>query len=248
MNDYEARLERLSTAERGDTVTVPAGWELPVPVPAIVARGAALSRIRPGMTFTHDGSSDELPWHAAGYGFEYTMTLAGIGLDVDVVDPAVVPVDAEGDETADEHINDEWDTTDVDTADSDEDEQVAVSDAAPDGDDDEESGPTPIGSVTVRVIPDTDGFIEKIAKVAGEAADAIDAAGFHLDEYQRERVAALEQAVRILESRRAPSTSGAKTFGDMFVRSGVPIVGVQDMVDVAAFIAEGDTGRAEVDA
>ena len=244
--DYETRLERLSIAKEGDTVTVSDGWEPPA------IRTPRMRGIAAGDVFTSDGTGI-MQWFLERTRDWYSSaSLAKAGLDVDQPDTAV-----------DEHINDEWDTTDVDDDEPDSFETAEASrwermghtstdglaaDVNAESDDDEESGPTPIGSVTVRVIPDTDGFVEKIAKVAGEAADAIDAAGFHLDEYQRERVAALEQAVRILESRRAPSTSGAKTFGDMFVRSGVPIVGVQDMVDVAAFIAEGDTGRAEVDA
>lgn len=249
-NDYDARLARLNAATRGDTVTIPDGWEKPSDA---LARRLAVRRadLRPGDVFTHDGE-DELQWelekgararigNRVWYESEH---LAQFGLDVDATDAA--------DEPADEPTAGTVYTVPAGT-------ELPTDGTLPDGavplgridadglvgdhgQDDDEDGPTPIGSVTVRVIPDTDGFVEAVAKAAGEAADAVDAAGFHLDEYQRERVAALEQALRILESRRAPDTSGTKTFGDFFARSGVPMVGVRDVVYVAAFIAEAETG------
>lgn len=117
-------------------------------------------------------------------------------------------------------------------------------------DDDQESqGGEHIGHVHVRVIPDTDGFVEAVAKAAGEAADAIDAAGFHLDEYQRERVAALEQALRVLESRRDPKAGNEGALAGLFSKgTTVPAVAPRDLIDVAAFIAEADTGRTGVSA
>ncbi|HEX7352509.1 hypothetical protein [Brachybacterium sp.] len=154
----------------------------------------------------------------------YSDNLPGLGVTADDF------AGSDADEPADE----------ADEADETDDDSITA-------DPDEDDGKTTVGHVHVRVIPDTDGFVEKIAKVAGEAADAIDAAGFHLDEFQRERVAALEQAVRILESRRSPRTgSGGGVLSSLFAPgTSVPMVGVQDMVDIAAFIADADTGRAE---
>lgn len=61
-----------------------------------------------------------------------------------------------------------------------------------------------------------------------------------LDEYQRERVVALDEALRILEARRAPETADkARSFGDVFAPTGRPMVKPTDLINVAAFIADG---------
>lgn len=67
-----------------------------------------------------------------------------------------------------------------------------------------------------------------------------------LDEYQRERVAALEHSLRILEARRAPETSDkARSFGDVFAPTGRPMVKTGDLINVAAFIADGTVAGGE---
>lgn len=70
-----------------------------------------------------------------------------------------------------------------------------------------------------------------------------------LDEWQLERVAALEHSLRVLESRRGPS--GGQTGAFQMIAGKpheVPMVKPRDLIDVAAFIADGDTGRTEVSA
>lgn len=153
--------------------------------------------------------------------------------------------------------------------------RVTVSDAVPEGtaiagdftaDDDEHDEPTSIGTVTIDVVPDTTAFEDRIKAVAAEVSGTLrgldeelealprpvsvitgsplsDLAG-HLDEYGQERLAALELAMRVLEARRRPSGTGTGFAG--LIGSGPgKMVDVQDMIDVAAFIAIGDTGRLE---
>ena len=63
---------------------------------------------------------------------------------------------------------------------------------------------------------------------------------YHLDDYQRERVAALHEALMILEVRRSPETTDkARSFGDVFAPTGRPMVKPTDLINVAAFIADG---------
>ena len=70
--------------------------------------------------------------------------------------------------------------------------------------------------------------------------DETDDDEYHLDDYQRERVAALDEALRVLEARRAPETADkARSFGDMFAPTGRPMVKPADLITVAAFIADG---------
>ena len=136
-------------------------------------------------------------------------------------------------------------------------------------DDDEHDGddePKSIGTVTIDVVPDTTAFEDRIKAVAAAVSDTLrgldeelearprpvsvitgrplsDLAG-HLDEYGQERLAALELAMRVLEARRRPSGTGTGFAG--LIGSGPgKMVAVQDMIDVAAFIAIGDTGRLE---
>lgn len=113
---------------------------------------------------------------------------------------------------------------------------------------------TSIGHVHVTITPDTDAFearLDELSARADELAARIATLPetYVLDEYQRERVAALEQALRILESRRAAKGAEPGSLASMFgKRAEVPMVGKRDLVDVAAFIADGDTGRTEVSA
>lgn len=61
-----------------------------------------------------------------------------------------------------------------------------------------------------------------------------------LDEYQRERVVALDEALRVLEARRAPETADKeRSFVDVFAPTGRPMVKPADLINVAAFIADG---------
>ena len=135
-------------------------------------------------------------------------------------------------------------------------------------DDDEHDGDEPksIGTVTIDVVPDTAAFEDRIKAVAAEVSGTLrgldeelealprpvsvitgrplsDLAG-HLDEYGQERLAALELAMRVLEARRRPSGTGTGFAGLIGAGPG-KMVDVQDMIDVAAFIAIGDTGRLE---
>lgn len=245
---YDARLARLHAATKENTVTVPDGWEPPS------ARPHRLRNLTAGDRFTNDGTGIMEWLHEGTRDWFSSGSLALAGLDVDQTDE---PTDDAGeyvrigDVSADGVALDPNRTNEACCGCGDCAEQCHGCDACdPVGEETADEDKTTVGSVHVRVIPDTDGFVEKIAKVAGEAADAIDAAGFHLDEFQRERVAALEHAVRILESRRAPQDGkGAGIFAAFTSPdTSVPMVGVQDMVDVAAFIADADTGRTEVSA
>lgn len=95
-------------------------------------------------------------------------------------------------------------------------------------------GGSTIGTVSVNVVPDTGDL-----KVTGDEPP-------QLDEYQLERVAALDEALRILEARRAPETSDkARSFGDVFAPTGRPMVKTGDLVTVAAFIADGTMAGGE---
>ena len=141
--------------------------------------------------------------------------------------------------------------------------------AADDDEHDEHDGddePKSIGTVTIDVVPDTTAFEDRIKAVAAEVSGTLrgldeelearprpvsvitgsplsDLAG-HLDEYAQERVAALELAMRVLEARRRPSGTGTG-FGNLIGAVPGKMIDVQDMIDVAAFIATGDTGRLE---
>ena len=96
------------------------------------------------------------------------------------------------------------------------------------GDEDERSRGTTFGTVSVKVVPDTSDL-----EVTGDEPP-------RLDEYQRERVAALEHSLRILEARRAPETADkARSIGDVFAPTGRPMVKPADLITVAAFIADG---------
>lgn len=96
------------------------------------------------------------------------------------------------------------------------------------GDEDERSRGTTFGTVSVKVVPDTSDL-----EVTGDEPP-------RLDEYQRERVAALHEALMILEARRAPETTDkARSIGDVFAPTGRPMVKPTDLITVAAFIADG---------
>lgn len=265
---YNDRLERLRAAGEGDTVTVPKGW---TPPPSIADR---LEGLLPGDVFTNDGDS-EVEWRLGvvvgsrrGLSLYSDSTdLAFLGLDVDGADePGSVTADGyavggfmrfgelSGDGVALDENTDEVDepvscgcgTCEAIAAASGNDDETD-DDGAPlrhcpcdacEPDDDDA-----IGTVSVRVVPDTSGFAEALA-------DAVpDHVKYRLDEYQRERVAAAEQALRLLESRRGPQGGTAGVFGNIAgTRAEVPMVGTRSLIDVAAFIADGDTGRTEVPA
>lgn len=96
------------------------------------------------------------------------------------------------------------------------------------GDEDDRSRGTTFGTVSVKVVPDTSDL-----EVTGDESP-------RLDEYQRERVAALHEALMILEVRRSPETTDkARSFGDVFAPTGRPMVKPTDLINVAAFIADG---------
>lgn len=238
-NDYAVRLERLKAAKEGETVTVPDGWEPPEACPVRARRV-----LKAGDTLTSDGTG-LMEWEHEGKRYWFASgALAKAGLDVD-------PVDEQDDD----------------------DETVGV----PAGETEADGEPVPacscgvcsppasakIDPVRVTVsdaVPETAGAIlgdfgaaESFGTVSadGVALDEVDedtaddAAGYQLDEFQSERVAALEQAVRVLESRAVTEPGKARTFGDLMKPSAVP---VRDLIDVAAFIAIGETGRLEVSA
>lgn len=236
--DHDDRLARLKAAKTGDTVTVPDAWEPPEACPR------RLRGLKAGDTFTSDGTGIMQWLHERTRDWFASDALALAGLDVDQAGEPAGETAGEyvriGEVSADGVALDPSRTNEECCGCADCAVQCHGCDAC-DPDDDDDDDRVSVGTVHVRVIPDTDGFVEKITKVAGEAADAIDAAGFHLDEYQRERVAALEQAVRVLESRRAPQDGkGAGIFAALTSPgTSVPMVGVQDTLEVAAFIADG---------
>ena len=265
MTDHDARLARvarLEDATKGDTVTIPDGWEKPDD-PEQSAR-ASRADLRPGDVFTNDGS-DVMEWalgkparHRDGNAIWYgSRTLARLGLEPDRtrtpdVDagPRVSVSDAvpEGTAILGDFSQEPETTTRGEKARA---ARDADADDAPQGEDGES---TSIGSVTVTVTPDTAAFearLDTLSVQADELAARIATLPetYELDEYQRERVAALEQALRVLESRRPGRGAEAGSLAAMFgKRADVPLVGKRDLVDVAAFIANGDVVFPEVKA
>lgn len=236
--DHDARLSRLSAAPAGATVTVPAGWVKPTTLPKELFAWPSLAGVslEPGDTFCNDGTGDRLCWaldddardRTGNWQWHTAKQLAALGLDVDEV-PAPEPVP-----------------------------ETIVTDAVPAG----TAIAGDFSGETVWGAPADDGLdeaqrvriaalehgprvldVDEADEPAGETA-----AGFHLDESQRERVAALEHAVRVLESRRPAEPGPKQSFADILGRTGRAAVSAQDMIDVAAFIADGETGRLEVEA
>lgn len=111
------------------------------------------------------------------------------------------------------------------------------------------AGPADDGSGTaiLDVVPDTDAFRDAVRKVSERPAateERVDEPDVPvpgeprvwLDEFQQERVAALEHAIRLLESRRNSDGPATKLFGVETAR----IVSARDMITVARFIVEGE--------
>lgn len=263
--DYDARLARLATAKEGDTVTVPENWEVP--------DTATIRHLRPGDVLTNDGSDDTIPWETGEGLLERSAlqwfssrNLARAGLDVDgratttdQIDEAIDKRIATSDALADEDDQDGYEPIGYVSDDGIELDENRTNDACcgcPEcarlchGCDacepDEEDGPK--ASVTVEVVPDVSGFADALkSSLEGTSVwvdvDNVAAQQPTLDEFQLERVAALEHSLRILESRRGPKASGQGPIAAM-VSSGntVPMVGKRDLIDVAAFISIGETG------
>lgn len=264
--DYDARLARLESAEKGDTVTVPDCWTMPPETPLRADRRDFYD-VRPGDVFTHDGEEDSCPWEREDGRFEWTTDLAALGFDVDgratttdQIDEAIDKRIATSDALADEDDQDGDEPIGSVSDDGIELDENRTNDAccgcpecarlchgcdACEPDDDEDG---PKASVTVEVVPDVSGFADALkSSLEGTSVsvdvDNVAAQQPTLDEFQLERVAALEHSLRILESRRGPKASGQGPIAAM-VSSGntVPMVGKRDLIDVAAFISIGETG------
>lgn len=267
-NDYDARLARLETAKQGDTITVPDDWEKPAAADVDLEVSSLLIDTEPGDVFTHDGSDDGLPWWHDDHGHTFTTDLARLGFDVDghatatdQIDEAIDKRIATSDALADEDDQDGDEPIGSVSDDGIELDENRKNDAccgcpecarlchgcdACEPDDDEEGGP--IGSVTVEVVPDVSGFADALkSSLEGTSVsvdvDNVTAQRPTLDEFQLERVAALEHSLRILESRRAPKASDKGALANLFSQGTLaPMVGKRDLIDVAAFISIGETG------
>lgn len=223
MTNYLTR-EHLEHCRGGDKITLPDDWTAPTWVRDDLQHSAR--DIGPGWTLKHDGGTDSVPW-------ELRTGTGGIRafLTADKVAALGIPASAITWAKRDEDEDDVEDVPVVDDEDADEDEDC-------------------IGTKYVRVVPDTTGFMDKLNESLGGEYVALGVATDpRLDEYQHERVAALENALRILESRRGPSGGTEGAFASLAgKKADVPMVGKRDLIDVAAFIASEDTGRTEVSA